>query len=108
MCVETGQGSPKDFWRSLWGMKIPPRVRIFIWRACNGAFPTLEKLARRRIEIETQCPFCVEPVESLMHLLLYYPVADLGSIQHPMGGVKEGRERREGMDGKSGAADSGS
>ncbi|KAL0438811.1 UNVERIFIED_CONTAM: hypothetical protein Slati_2364100 [Sesamum latifolium] len=32
----TGQDA---LWPTIWGSKIPPRVKTFMWRLCMGALP---------------------------------------------------------------------
>ena len=44
--VQTGD---KAFWQSIWGLRIPNKVKNFLWRACRGAIPTKANLKRRHI-----------------------------------------------------------
>ncbi|KAK4416952.1 hypothetical protein Salat_2520700 [Sesamum alatum] len=52
-------GDSRRFWNLLRGIAVPPRVGLFIWRACIGAVPTLEILLA--LEVDTQYAFCLEP-----------------------------------------------
>ncbi|XP_042944742.1 uncharacterized protein LOC122278629 [Carya illinoinensis] len=36
------------FWKQLWTMPIPHRVRVFSWRACKHGLPTLQNLRVRK------------------------------------------------------------
>ena len=33
----------KNFWARIWKLKVPHKVRIFLWRACSTALPTKGK-----------------------------------------------------------------
>ncbi|KAK4434677.1 hypothetical protein Salat_0630500 [Sesamum alatum] len=65
------------FWRKLWATPIPPRVKLCIWRFCFEAVPTMENLAKRRVDVEPQCIHCTADVESLQHILLECPFTRL-------------------------------
>ncbi|KAL0458446.1 UNVERIFIED_CONTAM: hypothetical protein Slati_0471800 [Sesamum latifolium] len=68
----TGQDA---LWPTIWGSKIPPRVKTFMWRLCMGALPTLENLGRRKLGIVTLCPICDSQVETVTHIFLQCPFA---------------------------------
>ncbi|KAL0448798.1 UNVERIFIED_CONTAM: putative mitochondrial protein [Sesamum latifolium] len=44
MNLGDGAGS---LWSILWKSRVPPKVKVFMWRLCTESLPTLEKLARR-------------------------------------------------------------
>ncbi|XP_030936331.1 uncharacterized protein LOC115961495 [Quercus lobata] len=37
------------FWRSLWQLRVPNKLKHFSWRACNDALPTMTNLVMRHI-----------------------------------------------------------
>ena len=41
-----------DLWRKLWRLNVPPKVRMFLWRACSNVLPTRENLHRRRVQVD--------------------------------------------------------
>uniref|UniRef100_A0A7N2N5L9 Reverse transcriptase zinc-binding domain-containing protein n=1 Tax=Quercus lobata TaxID=97700 RepID=A0A7N2N5L9_QUELO len=49
------------WWKLIWAMKVPPKVKTFIWRACSTVLPTRANLQRRRVQVCSQqpetCPF---------------------------------------------------
>ncbi|KAL5565174.1 hypothetical protein UlMin_028338 [Ulmus minor] len=55
---------PEDFravsswWKSLWQLKIPPKIRNFIWRLCKGWLPSASKLYGRDMDIDFSCFRC--------------------------------------------------
>ena len=34
----------KQFWKVVWGLRVPNKFKHFIWRACNNALPTMSSL----------------------------------------------------------------
>ncbi|KAL5780466.1 hypothetical protein ACOSQ2_011203 [Xanthoceras sorbifolium] len=53
----------------LWGLNIPAKVRMFVWRACRNLLPTRSLLAARRVPVGAGCPLCDAAVESVLHSL---------------------------------------
>ncbi|KAL0378825.1 UNVERIFIED_CONTAM: hypothetical protein Sradi_3188000 [Sesamum radiatum] len=60
----------QDRWDLIWKSRTPPKVRMFIWKACQEAIPTQSNLARRiRVPGEV-CALCDLEEETTMHVLL--------------------------------------
>ncbi|XP_074378086.1 uncharacterized protein LOC141719606 [Apium graveolens] len=38
------------FWHTLWNLKIPPKVKNFLWRASNDCLPSREMLRTRNVQ----------------------------------------------------------
>lgn len=57
--------------RALWKLKIPPKVKHFLWRFCRDILPTRSKLRFRHIDVQDSCPWCASGSESTMHLFIY-------------------------------------
>ena len=55
------------WWKTLWRLSIPPKVKIFIWRVCKGWIPVRTVLARRGITPDTCCPLCIGGPETITH-----------------------------------------
>ncbi|KAL5783297.1 hypothetical protein ACOSP7_008326 [Xanthoceras sorbifolium] len=55
--------------RFLWGLNIPAKVRMFVWRTCRNLLPTRSLLAARRVPVGAGCPLCNVAVESVLHSL---------------------------------------
>lgn len=36
-------------WKTIWKLKIQNGIKVFIWRACKEAIPTLSKLMKRHV-----------------------------------------------------------
>ncbi|GAA0171647.1 hypothetical protein LIER_25630 [Lithospermum erythrorhizon] len=52
-------------WKRLWGMKIPPRVKAFIWKCIHNIFPTKERFRRKGVQTDSGCVFCKDANEDL-------------------------------------------
>ncbi|XP_075667600.1 uncharacterized protein LOC142637194 [Castanea sativa] len=61
--------SQKKFWRSLWQLRVPNKIKHFMWKACNDALPTKENLHRRHVMDSTTCDLCREHLEDTIHAL---------------------------------------
>ncbi|KAK3193891.1 hypothetical protein Dsin_025201 [Dipteronia sinensis] len=55
------------WWNSLWNMCLPPKVRVFVWRAYHNALPSLESLWKRTIVDLPRCSRCKANGESSTH-----------------------------------------
>jgi hypothetical protein len=57
------------FWSSIWAASVPPKVRVFIWRACKGILPTQKHLFDKGISNTFSCVWCGDDAETEDHLL---------------------------------------
>ena len=71
--LDGGESSHEDpripFWKWIWQLKIPPKIRIFFWKVCANALPTLLNLRKRGVDTDGMCPMCGLEVESIYHAL---------------------------------------
>lgn len=56
-------------WELIWKIKIPNRVKIFLWKICHEILPVKSFLAKRIPNISTRCPLCKFEEEDIIHLL---------------------------------------
>jgi len=61
--------SQKGFWKNIWKLKVPGKVRHFLWKACTNSLPTKENLLKRKILHESGCSRCSGDSESVVHTL---------------------------------------
>lgn len=54
--------------KAVWDLKTAPKVKLFLWKALQGALPTGQQLLSRHLEIDEKCCRCGEP-ETILHLL---------------------------------------
>lgn len=57
-------------WNKIWGLPIPPKIRMFLWRACVGILPHKLELFRRHIASNPFCESCHSGVESISDVLM--------------------------------------
>ncbi|KAL5576513.1 hypothetical protein UlMin_018212 [Ulmus minor] len=57
------------FAKRFWRLRIPPKVRIFLWKAFHNWIPSLINLARQGVPTQTRCPNCNEADDTTLHAL---------------------------------------
>jgi hypothetical protein len=50
-------------------LKLPSKIKIFIWRALHGILPLKGILASRHVRTISACPICQHDPEDILHLL---------------------------------------
>lgn len=63
----SGASEESKMWKVTWGLEVPPKVRVFIWRLCSGALPTAKGLHKRVEGIPEWCLWCEREEESSLH-----------------------------------------
>lgn len=66
----TQNDSNSGFWRKMWNLKIPPKVKNFLWRAVSDCLPTRDQLRIRHVAVNLMCLVCNEAPESAFHSLV--------------------------------------
>lgn len=61
-------------WNALWNLNIPPKVKHFVWRACQDCLPTCCNLVSNGVNVDIFCPLCESTCESTTHIPLDYPL----------------------------------
>ena len=70
--VGSSMGDPfKPFWKCLWHLNLPAKIKIFAWRACVNELPTKEKMCSCGINTSNECPIFNREIESIHHTLLH-------------------------------------
>ncbi|KAH1045942.1 hypothetical protein J1N35_036726 [Gossypium stocksii] len=59
----------KDFYRLLWALHVPAKVKIHVWRLFNNFLPNYCNLNRRKLRDRAGCPLCKAAPENTDHLL---------------------------------------
>lgn len=57
-------------WSELWRLKIPPKVKNFLWRAGRNGLPTRTNLLGKCINVPSLCPLCDVGIENSWHLFV--------------------------------------
>uniref|UniRef100_A0A803PSF4 Reverse transcriptase domain-containing protein n=1 Tax=Cannabis sativa TaxID=3483 RepID=A0A803PSF4_CANSA len=63
----------KDWWKTLWTLKIPPKIKHFTWKAFNHLLPCALNLFHKHAIPSSCCSYCGGSVESGSHALLHCP-----------------------------------
>ena len=63
----SNDGPIKNFWRKIWSLQIPNKVKHFAWRACKNILPCLSNLKRKGIMVDDKCVLCGVEGESTGH-----------------------------------------
>lgn len=68
---EMGDGSYSNHinWSLVWRMKVPPKVKMFVWRAALNTLPHRAELFRRKITHSPYCEHCHGEEETTDHIL---------------------------------------
>lgn len=61
---------PVGVWKMIWNLKVPNKVKHFLWRACSNSLPTKEQLWKRKCSPSQVCPCCSSCDETKEHMLL--------------------------------------
>ncbi|KAK6147594.1 hypothetical protein DH2020_018506 [Rehmannia glutinosa] len=67
--------SPNPVWKKIWHLKIPPRFKLFAWRCCSEAIPTMDFLGRHHIDVSDDCKFCPARSCDASHIFFLCPFA---------------------------------
>nr|POE86841.1 putative ribonuclease h protein [Quercus suber] len=62
-------GVSKCFWKNIWRLKVPNKVKVFLWLACSRALPTKINLQKRRVVDNPTCDQCGCMAEDEFHAL---------------------------------------
>lgn len=57
-------------WSKIWRLKIPHKVKVFLWRYCRNSLPVRNVLRGRGVPVPIACSLCVGDVEHMNHLFL--------------------------------------
>lgn len=60
-------------WNWIWKIKVPPKVRKFLWRECHEIIPTRTALVRGHVGTNPFCGFCEVEIETGAHHFFHYP-----------------------------------
>ena len=70
--MQAGPSNPdtsKWLWNGIWKLKVPNKVRHFMWRASSESLPTNFNLCSRHILPDNNCALCEDHPEDVLHCL---------------------------------------
>ena len=53
----------------VWKMKVPNKIRVFGWRACQNILPTRENLFHKKVASDAYCERCNQAPKLVLHVL---------------------------------------
>lgn len=60
----------RRWWDCLWHLKIPEKIKIFVWRAFHNILPTWKNQAGREVGCSEGCGRCFNDKETTFHALI--------------------------------------
>lgn len=57
-------------WNMIWKLKIPAKIKIFMWRAAQNLLPAVENLWKRKVKLDPWCQRCRSKGENVFHALI--------------------------------------
>ncbi|KAK9988307.1 hypothetical protein SO802_028546 [Lithocarpus litseifolius] len=70
-CASSSNHLASPFWKKIWHVNAPPKIKIFAWRVCLDALPTMLNLRRRGLNTAGFCQICDKELESISHALFH-------------------------------------
>nr|XP_011462069.1 PREDICTED: uncharacterized protein LOC105350822 [Fragaria vesca subsp. vesca] len=66
---EKDETNSNSVWSIIWGLSVPNKVKLFLWRACHAFLPCVERLFKRKVCSSDICGRCGGASESVLHSL---------------------------------------
>ncbi|KAJ9558242.1 hypothetical protein OSB04_012856 [Centaurea solstitialis] len=57
-------------WKSIWRLRVPPKLKTFVWQAVKGVLPTKDALHFRGVPALGNCGCCSNAPEDTWHMFL--------------------------------------
>lgn len=58
---------PTNYWRVVWNLHLPNKLKIFVWRCLSSILPTMTNLCSRGMQVDPRCYLCKKSEESIVH-----------------------------------------
>ncbi|KAH9724450.1 reverse transcriptase domain-containing protein [Citrus sinensis] len=58
------------YWKAIWRLELPEKIKIFLWRAAQNMLPTVENLWKKKVTASPLCQICRRSVETISHALI--------------------------------------
>lgn len=66
--TSSGENEEEDFWKKLWKLGVPEKIKHFLWRLCHNTLALRGNLKHRGMDIDTRCVMCGRFNEDAGHL----------------------------------------
>lgn len=67
----SSSNSSSQLWKRIWHQKVPPKLKVFVWRLCVNGLPTMQNLSHRGINCSSFCPIYDKAVEIIAYALFH-------------------------------------
>lgn len=57
-------------WEKNWHLKIPHKIKVFVWRFCRNVIPVRKRLSSKGVRLPITSPVCLLDIEHMMHLFV--------------------------------------
>lgn len=78
----SNQEPQKRFQKAIWHLRVPHKIKHFVWKACHNALPMKCNLARQKIITSKLCELCNEGPEDVLHALWKCEVVEVVWSSH--------------------------
>ncbi len=65
----SSSASAQSLWSAIWAVQVSPKVKLFVWKACQNIIPTQTKLFEKGITHSFSCLWCEDEPETSDHIL---------------------------------------
>ena len=66
----TSSNRAEKAWSQLWKIKVPSKVRVFVWRLAQHSFPSGSEMHHRKMATSPRCVICQAENDSWRHSLI--------------------------------------
>lgn len=70
------QAENKKFYRKLWNLRMPSKIKITVWKISWNYIPTLANLKLKRVVTEDWCPKCRQIEEDSIYVFRQCPTTE--------------------------------
>ncbi|XP_016207207.1 uncharacterized protein LOC107647664 [Arachis ipaensis] len=64
-------------WNSIWELKLPHKIKIFLWKSLHEKLPVLQQVHSWFASTPATCPRCMLKAESISHALFQCPLSSI-------------------------------
>lgn len=57
------------WWKQLWNLKIPNKIKHFVWKSYHNCIPSMVNLGRHHVHVDGLCPLCKDGLETTDHVI---------------------------------------
>lgn len=69
--LSISEGIQIEVWKMVWGLKIPQKLKVFLWKVSLDILPVSTNLRKKKIRIPLTCQICNKEEETIEHALLF-------------------------------------